>query len=116
MKQMNREQRRVVQKKTGASANMIKAAEKLTSQGTPLETPTIPEGTKVKINVDKIFSETGFADRMPRFRQFVQESRDKIFTVEYDPEHRDRPTLVCLKEDPSEVKWLWYIGDLEVVE
>jgi hypothetical protein len=110
---MNREH---AQKKTGTSADVIKAAEKLMSQGTPLETPTIPEGTKVKINVDKIFKEKGFADRMPRFRKFVQEARDKIFTVEYDPEHRDRPTLVCLKEDPSEVKWLWYIGDLEVVE
>lgn len=115
MKQMNREQRRAVQKKTGVSANLIKAAEHLMSQGTPLEIPTIPEGTKVKIKVDKIFQETGFADRMPRFRKFVQEARDKIFTVEYDPEHRDRPSLVCLKEDPSEVKWLWYIGDLEVV-
>lgn len=116
---MNREQRRALQKKNGFSSDEIKAVENLaeikSGQGTPLAIPTIPEGAKVKINVDRIYRQKDFAMLQPRYRKFVQEARDKVYTVEYDPERRDRPSLVCLKEDPSEVKWLWHVSDLEVV-
>ena len=37
-------------------------------------------------------------------------------TVEYDERFKDRPLVVCLKEDPSEVKWLFSVLDLEVVK
>lgn len=112
---VNREQRRIAQKKTGLSSDEIKTVEKFMSQGTPLDVPTIPEGAKVKINVDRIYTQKDFARLQPRYRKFVQEARDKVYTVEYDPERRDRPSLVCLVEDPSEVKWLWHVSDLEVV-
>jgi ribosomal protein L2 len=116
---MNREQRRAMQKKTGLSFDEIKAVENLAEikagQGTPLDFPTIPEGTKVRINTDRIFKQKDFARLQPSYRKIVQESRDKVYTVEYDPERRDRPSLVCLKEDPSEIKWLWHVSDLEVV-
>lgn len=117
---MNREQRRIAQKKTGLSADKIKSVEEFVEavkagHGTPLAPETIPEGSKVKINVDRIFKQKDFASLQPRYRKFVQESRDKVFTVIYDPERTDRPSLVCLVEDPSEIKFLWSIYDLEVV-
>lgn len=116
---MNREQRRALQKKTGLSSDEIKAVENLaeikSGHGTPLTLPTIQEGAKVKIKVDRICKKKDFARLQPRYRKFVQEARDKVYTVEYDPGRRDSPSLVCLAEDTSAVKWLWDVSDLEVV-
>lgn len=83
--------------------------------GTPLMSETIPEGTKVRLNVERIFAQKDFASLQPRYKKFVFEARDKVFTVEYDPERTDKPSLVCLAEDKSEIKWLWHVSDLEVV-
>ena len=47
---------------------------------------------------------------------FVEENKGKELTVEYDERFKDRPLIVCLKEDPSEVKWLFSVLDLEVVK
>jgi hypothetical protein len=111
---MNREQRRAAQKKTGLSADQVKMAEKI-MQGTPLKSHTLPEGTRVKLNTEKIFKLEDFADRQPRWRKFVQENRNTVFTVEYDPRFGDTPSLVQLAEDPNIIKFLWEVGDLEVV-
>ena len=39
-----------------------------------------------------------------------------ILTVEHDPKYGENPQLVTLKEDEGEVKWIFDISDLEVVE
>lgn len=84
-------------------------------QGTPLTIPTLPEGQQVKLNMARIFARPDFASLPVHWRKFVMESRDKVFTVEHDPRFGNESSLVCLKEDWSEVKWLWHISDLEVV-
>jgi hypothetical protein len=56
-----------------------------------------------------------FASMQTKWRKFVQEHRDTVFTVEYDPKFGDTPSLVQLAEDPNEIKFLWHVGDLEVV-
>ncbi|MDD3021977.1 MAG: hypothetical protein PHX61_13505 [Alphaproteobacteria bacterium] len=111
---MNREQRRSVQKKTGLSADQIKTVEKV-MQGTPLKAETIPEGAHVKLKTDRLFGMKDFASMQTKWRKFVQEHQDTVFTVEYDPKFGDTPSLVQFVEDPNEIKFLWHISDLEVV-
>ncbi len=111
---MNREQRRAVQKKTGLSADQVKTVEKV-MQGTPLKGETIPEGTHVKLRTDRLFAMKDFASMQTKWRKFVQENGDTVFTIEYDPKFGDTPSLVQFKEDPNEIKFLWSVHDLEVV-
>ena len=89
--------------------------EKKPLQGTPLTIETLPEGQKVKLNLSRIYASPDFASRTAHYRKFVQESGDKIFTVQHDPRFGNESSLVCLAEDPAEIKWLWHISDLEVV-
>ena len=50
-----------------------------------------------------------------RYRAFVEDNVDTVFTVEYDEQYQREPLWVCLKEDTTPTKWLFYIGDLKVI-
>lgn len=76
---------------------------------------SIRRGTKVRLDYEKITSDPDYPRRVAPYRQFVEENRGAIFTVEYDDKYRHDPTLVCLKEDTREIKWLWHVSDLEIV-
>lgn len=76
----------------------------------------LKEGSKVKINVEKIKKEKNYNKRNPNWKNFIENNIDKIFTVEYDFNKKDNPGLVCLKEDQNNPKWLFYIGDLIQIE
>ena len=39
-------------------------------------------------------------------------NKDTVFTVEYDEKYKNKPSLVCLKEDTTDPKWLFWVGDL----
>ena len=39
-----------------------------------------------------------------------------VMTIEYDEHHKDSPSIFCLKEDTNQVKWLFDISDLILVE
>ena len=70
----------------------------------------------MKINCDAIASRPDYYKMRKEYRNFIINNRDKIFTVEYDDKHRDKPYLVCFKEDTSPIKWLWEItSDLIVI-
>jgi len=77
---------------------------------------TILEGTKVKLNVKQIKSRPDYIRMRDTYKEFVESNVDNIFTVEYDEKKKDEPILVCLMEDPSEVKWLFWVGDLFIVK
>ena len=110
---MNREQRRLLKRKGKAKEYMNNLVNKFLSKDTA---PFMREGTKVRLNYEKIIGDTDYPRKVERYKQFVESNRGAVFTVEYDPRHTNRPSLVCLAEDPSEVKWLWFTGDLEVVK
>jgi predicted site-specific integrase-resolvase len=77
----------------------------------------LAEGTKVKLNYDEITSRPDYQRKQEKYRAFVENNKDKIFTVEYDERHREKPYLVCLEEDETPIKWLWHIiSDLVVVD
>jgi hypothetical protein len=64
---------------------------------------SIPEGTKVKLNIDK--TEKG----NPARNKWVDENIDNIFTVKYDPKYGDDPVMVEFEEYPL---WLWCVDEL----
>ena len=68
-------------------------------------------GKKVKINVDK------FKDRnlSNRFKRFIEDNKDKVFTAILDIDNK-YTCMYILKEDESEVKWLFFVDDLVILE
>ena len=77
---------------------------------------SIPEGANVRLRYDRIHGSEMWNDLSQRYKDFIEENKGKEFTVEYDERFKDRPLVVCLKEDHSEVKWLFSVLDLEVVK
>lgn len=75
---------------------------------------TLPEGTKVKLDYDRIMSHPTSQSEL--YLQFVEEHKMDILTVEHDPKYGKNPQLVTLKEDNGPIKWIFDISDLEVVE
>lgn len=84
--------------------------------GTPIHYPMLKEGQKVKLNIGKIMKESWWERSYQNYKLFVISNKNTIFTVEYEPKYGENPIIVSLKEDPSEIKWSWFIGDLDVVD
>lgn len=85
-------------------------------QGTLDEVYTLPEGTKVMLNYTNITTEPDYKNKVEGYREFVENNKDKIFTVQYDEKYRNKPVLVSLAEDTNEIKWLWHCeSDLIVI-
>lgn len=68
------------------------------------------DGKKVKINVDKILERKS----SERFVKFLNSSRDKVFTAILDVNNH-YTMMYTLKEDTSEVKWLFWVEDLILI-
>lgn len=76
----------------------------------------IVEGTKVKLNMEKILSDVNYPRLTDKYKTWIDENQDKTFTVEYDQKQKKKPQLLCLKENVKPVKWLFWEGDLIVLE
>ena len=114
---MNRAERRKYAK---AMKKMGANTEEISRMNNMLKTENqFAEGTKVKLNYEKITSQTDYGMRVENFRNFVEENKDTVFTVEYENDKaikgRDQ-FIVTFKEDPTTPKWLWYVDDLIAVE
>ena len=114
---MNREQKRKLAKdikqasKNPKSINMSFLGNRTTNR----DGLSIPEGSKVQFKVDKMKRHPDWNRLDERYRTFIEDNVDTIFTVEYDEQYQREPLWVCLKEDTSPTKWLFYIGDLKVI-
>lgn len=80
----------------------------------------IPEGAKVKLNYKNITSHPDYNKKTKDYRDFVENNKGKIFTVQYDKHYGNYGNgsmLVALKEDLSEMKWLFHCEyDLIVID
>lgn len=86
-------------------------------QGTLDDVYTIPEGTKVMLNYESIINEPDYKSKVEGYREFVENNKDKVFTVQYDEKYRNKPVLVSLAEDTNKIKWLWHCeSDLIVID
>lgn len=75
------------------------------------------EGEKVKLDYEKIVSDVNYKNKKDRYKQFIEDNKDRIFTVVYDEKFGRNPTkkapwLVCLQEDETNPKWLFYTNNL----
>ena len=109
---LTREEKFAFAKKYGMS---ITQANKLLRNATVANVyETFTEGSKVKLNYEKIISQKN--DKTENYLMFVENNKDKIFTIEYDENHQDNPSVFCLKEDTTSPKWLFNINNLILVE
>ena len=113
---MNREQRRKLKKSLprGISKEDFSAIVEMREAVESGE--TIKEGTKVRLDYDKIVSDVNHSRKTEKYKALIEDLKDKVCTVKYDEKYGNKPILVCLEEDPNEPKYLWYIKDLVVVK
>lgn len=109
---MNREQRRHPSK-ISLDDRIKSAVESL--QKKEKNSIIIPEGIKVKLNIDRIKKDVNYPRLTDKYKIWVDNHADEVFTVEYDEKHQENPTLVCFKEDTSKPKWLFWTGDLTIL-
>lgn len=77
----------------------------------------VQEGDKVRIDAEAIYADVNSKYLRQDRKEFVEVHKDDVFTVEYDPRYKKPPiSLVCLKEDEHDPKWLWHVTDLKKVE
>ena len=107
----NRKERRALAKKLKISNEKLN--ELLQVQIENIAIDYLPTGHKVRLKADQILEKR--EELSERYIEFVEENRDKILTVERDPEKGEDAQVVCLKEDTNEVKWLFHYTDLELV-
>lgn len=107
----NRKERRALAKKLKISNQKLN--ELLQVQIENIAIDYLPTGQKVRLKVDQILEKKD--ELSEKYIEFVEENKDKILTVERDPEKGEDAQVVCLKEDTNEVKWLFHYTDLELV-
>jgi hypothetical protein len=118
---MNREQRRKLNLSAKESAvltdliNMSKVKKALD------DWKPIAEGTKVKLNMERITSHPDWNPNTDDFNHrnyvdWVTQNKDNVFTIKYDSAHLKDPQLLCFIEDNTNPKWLFHESDLIVLE
>lgn len=75
------------------------------------EAAHIKPSDKVKINLKEIKSSKTYKHLSQKYKDFVKDHVEDIFTVELD-ENFPTGHIVSLKEDATEPKWLFFIGNL----
>lgn len=109
---MNREQRRADVKKHKKHGYTQKEAEKITAVNDLLSRPRrYAAGDKVCLRYEKLVKQPDYATLRAEYREFVENHKTAVLTVEIPPEYEHR-CLVTLAEDTHEPKWLWWEGDL----
>ena len=107
----NRKERRALAKRLKISNEKLNELLQIQIENVSID--YLPTGQKVKIKVDQILEKR--EELSEKYIQFIEENRDKILTVERDPNKDEEAQVVCLQEDPNEVKWLFHYTDLELV-
>lgn len=114
---MNRQQRRDLTsrlRKKGLSNEDIQTVVKLKEAQDNGQ--VLQPGDKVQLDIDRIKQHPGWEDRRPEYKEFCESNVGRTFTVEYDKARKSNPSLVCLAEDQTVPKWLFWPGDLKKVD
>ena len=113
---MNRKERRAQAKYLQKTVKMSKeqAKEYIERQYSHQQ---LEEGTKVKLNWELIRRHLDWKIQRKDFKEWVEAHKDEVFTVEWDKKRkennsRDKKMLVCLAEDTTEPKWLFFTSTL----
>lgn len=106
---MNKEQERQFARNLrlhGVKASEARAYAKIVRRGwsTPSPPKKFEEGDKVKLDLEKIKARQNYEDMSPKYKKFVDENPDTVFTA-----HIERENMISLSESPQ---WLFWSGDL----
>lgn len=76
----------------------------------------LKEGDQVKFNIDKMRGYPDWKKRQEAYREYIESNVDKVFTVRYNDEYRERPTIVELvNPDTNDVDNSWLFSDQDVL-
>lgn len=113
---MNRQQRRNLAstlRKKGLSNEDVQTVIKLKEAQDTKQ--TLQPGDKVYLDIERIKQHPGWDDRRPEYKAFCESNVERTFTVECDGARKSNSGLVCLAEDQTVPKWLFWPGDLKKV-
>lgn len=118
---MNREQKHKAIKSLTAKGYSAEQAEGMLMMNAAVDSKKfLKEGDRVKLNVTQMQSrpecKSDIDQNKVRFQAWVLDHRDKVITVKYDKNLTINPSIVCVKEDKTDPKWIFWEGDLDVVE
>ena len=71
----------------------------------------LQEGDIVEIDAEGIMGKPNFTTLQPEYQDFIKASVGRKFTVIKEEKYIGKP-IVSLAEDPKEVKWLFWEGEL----
>ncbi len=109
---MNRIERRRLSK-AGQTRQFLDDLSKIAEIKKAMKDLVLQPGDKVRLNMETITSAKGYDKKLPAYKAFCENNAGRVFTVEYvDGMH---PSVVCLAEDESSPKWLFWTGDLKAV-
>ncbi|MEI6296234.1 MAG: hypothetical protein WCO84_01130 [bacterium] len=108
---MNREQRRKLIK---IQPKKDRKTLKTVMDRTLIKDGIFSDGDKVFVKVDEIVSRNP-ESLTQKYLEFIEDCRGKKFTVEIDKTYKNG-TMISLKEDKNEPKYLFWQGDLELVK
>ena len=111
---MNREQRRKYERqlrRKGVSNEDVELFFKMLASSDE----TVNDGDKVRINVERIRKHPDYEKMNPKYKQFLADNEDKIFTATKTKKGFNR-SFVEFEEDSTDPRWLWCMDDLIKVE
>ena len=76
----------------------------------------ISAGSKVKLKYEQITTRKDYESLAQKYKDFIESRKDDIFTVVIDEKIHNMFKLVSLEEDTMEPKFLFWVGDLEMVK
>lgn len=82
----------------------------------PKQDGYLEDGVTVKLNYDKIKSNSFYPKLTERYKNWVEENKDTVFLIWHNPKFANRPDLVGLIKDGQKQVWLFTYEDIEKVE
>jgi hypothetical protein len=76
----------------------------------------ITAGSKVKLKYDQITCRKDWEELNQKYKDFVETNKDKELTVQIDEKVHNMYKLVSLEEDTMEPKFLFWVGDLLLID
>ncbi len=113
---MNREQKRKIQstlRKKGYSEKQIESYFMIKEHKE--QAGKYAEGDRVQLDIQRLTAHPNWPRMRPEYREWVLAHEGQTFTVQYDPKRKDKPSLVCLAEDDTAPKWLFFVDDLKAI-
>lgn len=113
---MNREQKRTFKKEIKKKLNKTSLSDKMKERVEQYITQDqgasdLFDGDKVKLNYNRIISYPDFKKMRPEYIEFIESNKETIFTAE-----KYKSLTVQLQEDTNNPKFLFWPGDLILVE